>query len=562
MASDQLVDSQCASASLYSRLAHQLPAASEFNFYHVSTPPTKSDPLFAPAPGEKQQRTYCESHFLTASVTPSDHVQGQRLLVYAIEVLLYTTKSLTTLFVSKADSTGYLHLLPSAHSASPSAIRTITSTFISWLAEHRQRPHVPFVVSLFARAQDQYLFPGSVQNAGKHVLDDRQLVKWWCKTLDPVLRHHRLQSPDDDDDHATAQAYVIVPGFDKYETTSFFPPSHRADQPTARKWHYGHPLRTIAPNPTAPPRCLVPHFPDDPKARFLDELDGEIPDLASSQTLFSPSKRGHGMWKSIKTLDQFWDTMAFRQECSSGRLVGFIWLVFTPFEAPYASQTESFDSQRSLSPTPGQPRATSLTSMTGNPPPHVDVTSSSRKPSRVKKLTGPIIPRAPKIKSSSSSISATSKAEDSRHYRWPEEGRGQALMDHGAYLRVHDLLLRLDFATREAATRSSRKWIEEVQVLGTCPADWGSRVVGLVEVTSNTPAAQRTEGQVYVNLASQTLPETDSSRPVQNLTGMMIRKKRKPEAEATSSSYSDSLPATINILDNGTIRKKPKDSSS
>jgi regulator of Ty1 transposition protein 109 len=49
------------------------------------------------------------------------------------------------------------------------------------------------------------------------------------------------------------------------------------------------------------------------------DLDEEIPE--SSQL---------GQWHSVKTLDQFWELMAFRQECSAGRLVGFLWLVVNP----------------------------------------------------------------------------------------------------------------------------------------------------------------------------------------------------------------------------------------
>jgi hypothetical protein len=52
-------------------------------------------------------------------------------------------------------------------------------------------------------------------------------------------------------------------------------------------------------------RDVVPVFPDDPKARFLHDLkgDGQL---------------------STTTLGQFWELMEHRQECSSGRLVGFI----------------------------------------------------------------------------------------------------------------------------------------------------------------------------------------------------------------------------------------------
>lgn len=480
------------SSPLYTRLATVLSAGSKYNFYHVSTPPTKSDPLFAPAPGQKQQRTYCESHFLTVSIDPPGRADAEQVIVFAIEILLYTTKTLTTLFVSKADSTGYLSLKASPRSNTPSPIRAITSTFVSWLVEHRQRPGVSCVVSLFARAQDQYLFPGSVENKGKHVLDDRQLVRWWCKTLDPVLRKESDPS---------AQAYLIVPGFDKYETSAFFPPSSKSDSPATPKWHHGHPLRDIAPDPTAPPRCLVPHFPDDPKARYLDELDDEIPDLQTSQTLFSPSKRGRGVWTSIKTLDQFWDTMAFRQECSSGRLVGFLWLLFTPSDPVNQSQHDSFDSQTPLFPlatssqdTQDMPSISVILSTQSN------ATTSPAKPHRRKKLTGPIIPRLPKIKSSSSNVSMRTQPDESPYYSWPAQGRAQLVVDHASYLRVHDLLLRLDFANQDAAMQSTRKWIDEVGVIADTTKSWGTAIVGLMAESATKTLSTAVEGYgAYVN---------------------------------------------------------------
>ncbi|KAK5240099.1 hypothetical protein LTR16_011110, partial [Cryomyces antarcticus] len=80
---------------------------------------------------------------------------------------------------------------------------------------------------------------------------------------------------------------------------------------------------------------------------FLDELDEELPDASSSQINVSPKKRSAGQWKSVKTLEQFWEMMAYRQECSSGRLVGFIWVVFTPSDVRSTGDTETTSSQMS-----------------------------------------------------------------------------------------------------------------------------------------------------------------------------------------------------------------------
>jgi regulator of Ty1 transposition protein 109 len=531
-------------SELYSRIEAMLGVGLEYKVHHLSTRPTKTDALFAAAPAKRPQRTFCESHFLTLSVASTSTNSSNssdssastgHVFVFAIEVLVYTTASLTTLFVSKADSTGHLPTSPTQQRQSP--IRPLTSTFITWLAESRQRPGIPLVVSLFARAQDQYLFPGSVDHGAKHVLDDRQLVKWWCRTLDPVLRLHT-------DDQYTTRAHVIVPGFDSHETTQFFPTSHRSDPQDNRKWRHGHPLLEIAPNPSAPPRCLVPHFPDDPKARYLDELDAELPDSQPSQSFFSPSKKGNGMWKSIRTLDQFWDTMAFRQECSSGRMVGFIWLVFTPTHPTIQSLEDtvtnttpatSFNADDIL----GADQIFSSQESIGQAS---EVTKSSpRKSSRRKKLSGPIIPRQPKIKSSSSNLSSRSDKSSSKE--WPENGRGQIVLDHSSYTRVHDLLLRLDFSDLNAATGSTRKWLSEVPAITTPAEDWGKEVTGSYQTANQTDVA----GQAATPVSGQ----------VNDLSSMLVRKKRKNGDNETQSPAAVDTPA-VNVLGASVVRKKPK----
>lgn len=251
-------------------------------------------------------------------------------MVLAIEVLIYSTKHLTTIFVSKADSTGCISTFNLPRSQSGSPLKTISGTFVSWLVRERQRPGKRLVVSLFARAQDQYLFPGSVENTNKHVLDDRGLIKWWCRVLDPVVRdyvpekeskslserladsaskslengHMEVDAGVDiekGEDTTTAKGYLIIPGFDTHDMLRYIPSSR---SPTSKpRWVATHPLLRLAPHPTAPPRCLIPHFPDDPKSRFLDELDEELPDHTGGAQGGTPS-RSNGHWKSVKTLDQ------------------------------------------------------------------------------------------------------------------------------------------------------------------------------------------------------------------------------------------------------------------
>ncbi|OJD32975.1 dna damage response protein rtt109 [Diplodia corticola] len=579
-------------------LAEVLPQGANFTCYHISTPPTKCGPIFSAPPGARPERTYCESHFLNVSVTPDDEQQQSdqkaagEILVFAIEVLIYTTSHLTTIFVSKADSTGYLSLLQLPRTTS-SPIRAISTTFVSWLVTQRQRPTSRLVVSLFARAQDQYLFPGSIENAEKHVADDTALVKWWCRVLDPVLRAYTAEASGTPSTESTAekaqttaQGHLLIPGLERNETLRFFPPSVRADPPEQKRWKHGHPLLDISRNPAAPPRCLIPHFPDDPKSRYMDELDDELPD-GGNASVTSPS-RGTGQWRSVRSLEQFWEMMSFRQECSSGRLVGFIWVVFTPADIGNTLETSDDAEGTAIGPLGRpQPITNSLAEMLAQPPttpPKKNKSSSTRSSSRTprrrsSKLTGPIIPRLPRIKSSSSQTSnpdnatttsassttgpsSSSIPESSLYYVWPPHSRGTLVLDEKDYKRATDLLLNHNFAERAIAVVSTRKWIEEVAVLGSRggTTGWGVAVVGrnasaIAAATATTSADGAQNG-------------SGGGQAVNTLNTSMVRKKRKGGAEgAVQQQQQQQQPAPnakhdavagVNVLSSGLVRKKPK----
>lgn len=324
-----------AAPDLWELLAQELPAGVKITVRHVTSTPTPCAALFAAPPGEEPEDTFCANHFLSVSIHKGDRSdRGPEIIVFGIEVLVYSTAHLTTLFVSKADSTGYLHLLQTASKVS--LLRLISNTFLSFLVRTHQRPGVRLNLSLFARAQNQYLFPGSIHNTGKHVLDDRGLIKWWCRVADPILREYEPESGSlekglldraMESTKSSATAFLIVPGCDKLETRSFFPPAAKNDLKERPRWVNSYPVRQLCDNPEAPPRCLVPRLPDDPKTRFLIDLDDELPEPTEAK---EGDQKKLGQWKSVRSLEQFWEMMSFRQECSAGRLVGFLWLVINP----------------------------------------------------------------------------------------------------------------------------------------------------------------------------------------------------------------------------------------
>lgn len=514
---------------LKSRLASVLPKGHDFTILHISTPPTKTDPLYSPPPNERPERTYCENHFLAVSID----ADGKQVLVLGLEVFIYTTSRSTTLFVAKADSTGYLTLL-NLPKGTPSPIREICATFVGFLVEKRKRKDIQFIVNLFARAQDQYLFPGSVDNKGKHVLDDRGLIKWWCRVLDPLLgpAPKSAEAP-----WKSSKGYIVVPGLEPNEIRAMTP------RRTDAAWGFTHPLERISHYyrefDWVPPRCLIPHFPDDPKSRFRDELDEEA---ASSQAM-----KTQGSWKSVKTLDMFWEMMAFRQECSSGRMTGFIWLVFDD-EEPEPTANESFPSTNPPS-TPKAQRITQITPTTTPrklfPSKNQPDTKTKKKKKQKKKLTGPIIPRKPQIKRAKHNY-LLDRPANTAYYAWTPEGRGEKIVDEATYKRIVDLLLHLDFATLNKAVGSTRRWLSE----GGGGGNWGVVVSGARETPTQTAhdrenGVNNLTGLVKRKRTDSTVDE--SQNKVNVLADGLVKKKPKEESKV------------VNVLSTGLIRKKPKE---
>ncbi|KAE8152504.1 histone acetylation protein-domain-containing protein [Aspergillus avenaceus] len=458
-------------------LAKVLPTGVKVTIRHISSAPTPCIALFAPPPGEEAEATFCENHFLTVSVNAEEQ-DGPEIIVFGVEVLVYSTAHLTTIFVSKADSTGFLHLLKNAPKVS--LIRRISNGFLSFLVQTHQRPGVRLVVSLFARAQNQYLFPGSIENPGKHVLDDRGLIKWWCRVFDPILREYEPESGSHEKGlldrtmesaKSSATAFLIVPGCDRFETRNFFPSTAKFDDQERSRWLTSYPLHQLCDNTKAPPRCLIPRFPDDPKTRFLVDLDDELP----KQRELSENI---GQWRSVKSLDQFWEMMSFRQECSAGRLVGFLWLIVNP---------------------PGLVNSVQMT---------------SSRPVLKDKATD-----NPTTSGSGKNAEATPHSDTNAFY-WPQAGRGHAVLSEEDYKTAINFLLEQDFYNQEVSIASTKAWGEKVASI----ADqlWvGQEVTG-----RNTAGESSGQPAATTNL----------------ITTGLVRKRKKEEKPADVSNESGTCP--------------------
>jgi regulator of Ty1 transposition protein 109 len=533
------------SAGLSARLAEALPCGTRARAYHLSTTPAKTDALYSAAPSHPEEITYCESHFLILA-TPRQADRNE-LAILALEVLTFTTPALTTVFVSKADSTGYASLLEVPR-GQPSPIKSVVQAFIDFLLEPRL-VESRVALSLFARAQDQYLFPGSIDNPGKHVLDDRQLIKWWCRITDGVWRSHASNESSTEQE---ISAHLLIPGLEKGETRAFFPPSSQRDPASSPKWTNDYPVGLLATDSSLPVRCLIPRLPDDPKSRFLGDLD--LDHVGTD-----------GQWRTIKTLDQFWEFMSYRQECSAGRLVGFLWVVFIrphepsrptrsayqePNHAPSASSSfcepqlpTPRDSQSRQQVVEEHPRVAieqlGQALQTGSPPPSSPppVSGTSEANSNAPQPDG----EAATSVETKNPATSEQVFEHGAEVRWPSPTRGQILMSADTYESIVDVLLSLDFTGETAAADSTSKWVTSV-LERTSSADFGLDIVG----TQSMSASSKAE------------PSAPNTTTVPTML-LGVRKKRKPDQDDVAPlAQSPTTGPAVHMLSAGLVKKKPK----
>ncbi|RMZ80235.1 hypothetical protein DV738_g2903, partial [Chaetothyriales sp. CBS 135597] len=525
--------------SLESRLADVLPKDWKAQIYHVSTPATATTPILATPPGQKEETTFRESHFFAVASVPEGTANGSVVFLYAIEVLIFTTTALTTIFVSKADSSGFRPKLDTPKT-SGSVVQSITQVFLDHLLAPRLGKG-KVVLSLFARAQNQYLFAGSIENAEKHVLDDRQLIKWWCKILDRVWRPYDHSTGPSGNKSLDVTAHLVVPGCDKVETRVFFPASTRLDPAANPKWRNSYPGSFVGGDESLPPRCAVPRLPDDPKARFLDDLDGDY---------VGPE----GQWRSVKSLDQFWEMMAYRQECHAGRLVGFIWITF--------QATEDDHKQRGMQPGSaecGVPIG-EITHATDIPNSTLDHSPNSVLPTPVHSLSEVTHTQsdasAPEVRPEIVRPSSPLRDQDTDTALQAPNSTNTTdhsdpiplLIDHAThkseavltpqnYDVLMDFLLQLDFTGLDTAAESTRKWTEKVIELAAIPS-FGQTIIGRqTPVETSTPIA------------------TVSAQEANVLT-TGIKKKRKVDVDPSIAIPPEQQQAKV--LSSGLIRKKPK----
>ncbi|MCJ1324331.1 hypothetical protein MMC10_000993 [Thelotrema lepadinum] len=573
---------------LSARLAYALPQTLHLSIHHIVSEPFSCPALFSAPPNEAPESTVCESHFLSASISRN----GEPLQVFAIEVLVYTTDTLTTLFVSKADSTGYLKLLNLAKDT-PSPIKAVLSTFLEFLVEIKRRKDARIVLSLFARAQNQYLFPGSIENTEKHVLDDRALIKWWCRVVNPILDIYApfatLPLPHAESDSTLktsepefrARAHLVVPGCDAYETRAYFPRRASLAFETASPWTAGDPLEKLGKPSGLPPRCYIPRFPDDPKARFVIDLDDELPKPPTESQDVPLTDSQTGRWRSVRSLTQFWDFMSFRQECAAGRLVGFLWLVFEPSaltgqpqkanpgldniaNVPEESQEEPLEEPQLPTPQDSQHQGVgaklAMSEVPSSPflqplPETLLSPISSSQPQTQVETAGSLSKKEDTADIPTSVASPPTKAPGNTP-------PGAVLLNEPAYKRVMEILERTDYATMDLALGSTKTFLssvaEEISIEGW---DWGYEVIGeLSELRPPASDSSRSEESAKgAKSITNGVTHEMSSSQVQMLGASLIRKKKRPvDNGGDGVDQLEMKSDESRVLGVGVVRKKPK----
>jgi regulator of Ty1 transposition protein 109 len=209
-------------------------------------------------------------------------------------------------------------------------------------------------IHVFARSQDQYLFPGSIDNKGKRVLDDKGLCKWWRSVLGDAATKVYTEQPGE----ASLKLHYLLGGCSYLESIPLLAAAATPDDDKAPRWVYCHPYALI-PSPLPLPsdgsitlNNLIPAFQDDPKSRYLtsltsstisaageegdyDEVMEQLNKLSdSSETLLAMKKaeveKQRVQERSRLTavnVDEYWECMGGRQECCSGHVAGFFVVV-------------------------------------------------------------------------------------------------------------------------------------------------------------------------------------------------------------------------------------------
>lgn len=406
------MDAMSLKQSLLRALA-QLPDARTFHLYTLVSEPVRDQDVFLYS--SQRPKAHIRQLLVLLAQHPPTRPE-ERVFVCAVEAFIYTIPSTSSsiVYISKVDSTGQ------GTGIRPNPTRALVVSLLQYYTAPATRPASHVWVHVFARAQNQYLFPNSIDYPGKRVLRDINLCKWWKESLEQVARQT---------DPGGVRLYYLLPGYSSLEARAMLR-QYATNTATAYPWTYSHPYnQTYAPFPCggAPGEDgspsiaqLIPSLPDDPKARFLDEIastPSESPDSrpalptnprpakrirtnapaptkasegsGSSSTPLKTTERASpgaqesgsdatrkgkigsvtpGAQRALATVsaDEFFERMAFRQECSQGAVTGFFTAIFpSPLPTSTVALAPSTLAPSSASPLPNDAHTTPASNRKG-----------------------------------------------------------------------------------------------------------------------------------------------------------------------------------------------------
>lgn len=241
----------------------------------------------APLVKEHNGETYCRHRLILISTETEGFLCGLESYEYVLSKKDNDHEDRHIVYISKVDTTTTLKKYQGLTGR-------VVQSYITSLPAYSS-------VFVFARAQPQYLFAKSAENMSKSILDDRVLVSWWLSVLNKVS--------------IKCKGWWSVPGIDDVASALIEVGARKRGWKSSEniEWSYG----TSYP-PDADAREVIPRFEDDAKSRLLKSMDND----------------------EETTVADFWNLLAFGEECGSGKITGFFEL---QLQEPATSEDKSIE---------------------------------------------------------------------------------------------------------------------------------------------------------------------------------------------------------------------------
>ncbi|KAF9999607.1 hypothetical protein BGZ80_009206 [Entomortierella chlamydospora] len=374
---------------------------------------------------------------------------------------------------------------------------------------------------IFARAQPQYLFARSAKNSGKHVLDDRGLVRWWKNMVSSV--YSTSASPESSSDQggqrvhnkSKLHGWWHIPGIETERGALRIIQSPHASSTISSpesvfNWTYGYPDKGSKEMANA----IIPRFPDDPKSRLMQ----------------SPS--GSDGYISIGT---FWELAAIAEESGAGKITGF----FRVTEEKEEEVKEEEESQES------HEDPVSRSSSTGETKTKGTAEESSRK-----HLKGSTRNYTKAINFLLDLNFSTLERSRESTKQWKEE------------VNKWTLATKVGESESESVESSDRSWIQQLTVSIDLPRAEETKSLHVVEaapVTAQQSPQTPTVHTLNSGLIKRKEPVSTQSTPsaaVNVLNVNLIKRKAPQSTDDKAAAPSSADTPAVNVLSPGLIKRK------